>query len=109
MNVENFNHIQIRLNIINKRNYPINIVFNQPDLPISCFCLVASLVSNGKAQCILASIAHISLFVLDTSDERTDDQTLDQPPAIGNPSSRPSSRYVGNLSVDIKLNKEVTH
>ncbi|KAJ7334503.1 Protein transport protein Sec16A [Desmophyllum pertusum] len=28
----------------------------------------------------------------DTSDERTDEQILDQPPAIGNPSSRPSSR-----------------
>jgi len=28
----------------------------------------------------------------DTSDERTDEQTLDQSPAIGNPSSRPSSR-----------------
>lgn len=63
----------------------------------------------AKHSVFLASIAHISLFVLDTSDERTDDQTLDQPPAIGNPSSRPSSRYVGNLSVDIKLNKEVTH
>ncbi|KAL9988868.1 hypothetical protein ACROYT_G003360 [Oculina patagonica] len=28
----------------------------------------------------------------DTSDQRTDEQAPDQPPAIGNPSSRPSSR-----------------
>lgn len=77
-------------------------MFIQPDLTILCFCLNTGLVFNGGAQSVFSIYNSHSFVLLDTPDERTDEQTLDQSPAIGNPSSRPSSRYVGNLSIDVK-------